>query len=132
MAKSVSFDKPLVLEPVPKKFEAGTMPFAEITSPGTLTDYLNKPGMHKSSGYEVELMEYGKTGRGGVLSVTPGELLLAHENPLLICTAETPRLTLHDPLARMKTLVVIVADTYTSGNRESSFIIYIHKSCLSF
>jgi cysteine desulfurase/selenocysteine lyase len=58
MAKEVDFGKSPALEGVPKKFEAGTMPFAEIIAMGTLIDYLNELDMHKTSAYEQELLTY--------------------------------------------------------------------------
>lgn len=58
MAKEVSFGKSPTLEQVPKKFEAGTMPFAEIIAMGTLIDYLNELDMHKTAAYEQELLSY--------------------------------------------------------------------------
>lgn len=57
MAKEVTFEKPTLADP-PKKFEAGTMPFAEIIATGTLIDFLNEIDMHKTEQYEQELLSY--------------------------------------------------------------------------
>jgi cysteine desulfurase/selenocysteine lyase len=58
MAKKVDFGEQPTLEPAPKKFEAGTMPFAEIIAMSTLIDYLNELDIHKTSAYEQELLTY--------------------------------------------------------------------------
>ena len=57
MVKKVSFDESTYAE-LPKKFEGGTMPFAEIIAFGTLIDYLQKVNMKISSEYEIELLKY--------------------------------------------------------------------------
>ena len=43
---------------LPYRFEAGTMPFAEIIAMGTLIDYVNELDMHKTEQYEQELLRY--------------------------------------------------------------------------
>jgi cysteine desulfurase/selenocysteine lyase len=58
MSKKVDFFKQPELESIPKKFEAGTMPFAEIIGLGALIDYLNELDMHKTSVYEQKLLAY--------------------------------------------------------------------------
>ena len=60
MTEEVSFEKPKYAKGY-MKFEAGTMPFAEIIALGTLVDYLQELDMHKTSAYEVELMDYATT-----------------------------------------------------------------------
>ncbi|MFL5742101.1 MAG: aminotransferase class V-fold PLP-dependent enzyme [Flavisolibacter sp.] len=57
MAKKVTLEK-FSLADVPKKFEAGTMPFAEIIATGTLIDFLNEIDMRKTEQYEQELLLY--------------------------------------------------------------------------
>jgi cysteine desulfurase/selenocysteine lyase len=57
MATEVTFEKPTLADP-PEKFEAGTMPFAEIIAFGTLIDYLKEIDMHKTEQYEQELLAY--------------------------------------------------------------------------
>lgn len=57
MAREVTFEKPTLAE-LPKKFEAGTMPFAEIIAFGTLIDYLNGLDMRKTEQYEQDLLSY--------------------------------------------------------------------------
>lgn len=58
MAKEVDFASEPKLSDIPKKFEAGTMPFAEIIALSTLIDYLNDLDMHKTSVYEQDLLRY--------------------------------------------------------------------------
>jgi cysteine desulfurase/selenocysteine lyase len=60
MAKEVAFDKSPTLQPAPKKYEAGTMPFAEIIAMSTLIDYLNALDMHKTAAYEQDLLAYAR------------------------------------------------------------------------
>jgi cysteine desulfurase/selenocysteine lyase len=43
---------------LPHRFEAGTMPFAEIIAMGTLLDYVNELDMHKTEQYEQGLLQY--------------------------------------------------------------------------
>jgi cysteine desulfurase / selenocysteine lyase len=43
---------------LPHKFEAGTMPFAEIIAFSTLIDYVNELDMHRLEKYEQELLGY--------------------------------------------------------------------------
>ena len=43
---------------LPKKFEAGTPPFAEIIAFGILIDYINKLDIKRTSQYELELLRY--------------------------------------------------------------------------
>lgn len=57
MAKEVTFEKPSLAD-APKKFEAGTMPFAEVIATGTLIDFLNEIDMSKTEQYEQELLAY--------------------------------------------------------------------------
>ena len=57
MAKKVSFTDSYYAD-LPKKFEAGTMPFGEIIAFGVMIDYLNEMGMDKSKQYELKLLEY--------------------------------------------------------------------------
>jgi cysteine desulfurase / selenocysteine lyase len=57
MATKVTFEKHTLADP-PYKFEAGTMPFAEIIAFGTLLDYLNELDMHKTEQYEQYLLNY--------------------------------------------------------------------------
>lgn len=57
MTEEVSFAKPKYARGY-MKFEAGTMPFAEIIALGTLVDYMNELDVDKTSAYEVELLDY--------------------------------------------------------------------------
>ena len=57
MSTKVTFEKPTLADP-PKKFEAGTSPFAEIIATGTLIDFLNEIDMEKTEQYEQELLRY--------------------------------------------------------------------------
>jgi cysteine desulfurase/selenocysteine lyase len=45
-------------EPLPKKFEAGTLPFEEIVALGSLIDYVEELDMHRTSKYESDLLDY--------------------------------------------------------------------------
>jgi cysteine desulfurase / selenocysteine lyase len=60
MTEVVTFEEPKYAKGY-MKFEAGTMPFAEIIALGTLVDYLEELDMEKTSAYEVELMKYATT-----------------------------------------------------------------------
>jgi cysteine desulfurase/selenocysteine lyase len=60
MTEKVTFEKPSYAKGR-MKFEAGTMPFAEIIGLGTLLDFLQELDMNKTSAYETELMEYATT-----------------------------------------------------------------------
>jgi cysteine desulfurase / selenocysteine lyase len=66
MAKEVGFDKSPVLQAVPKKFEAGTMPFAEIIALNTLLEYLWELDMEKTAAYEQELLSYATQQVGNI------------------------------------------------------------------
>ncbi|MFL5810892.1 MAG: aminotransferase class V-fold PLP-dependent enzyme [Flavisolibacter sp.] len=57
MAKEVSF-KTYKTQDIPQKFEAGTLPFAQIIAFGVLIDFLNELDMEKSAEYEKGLLEY--------------------------------------------------------------------------
>jgi len=57
MAKKVSFEK-TEYESVPQKFEAGTMPFADIIAFGAGIDFLEELGMENLFQYEQELLAY--------------------------------------------------------------------------
>jgi len=57
MAKKVSFIE-TEYAALPEKFEAGTSPFAEIISFGTLIDYLEEIDMEVTSEYEKDLLHY--------------------------------------------------------------------------
>jgi len=57
MTKNVTLES-YTAAALPHKFEAGTMPFAEIIAFGTLIDYLNELDMHKLEKYEQELLRY--------------------------------------------------------------------------
>jgi cysteine desulfurase/selenocysteine lyase len=57
MAKKVSFSKTEYSD-VPSKFEAGTMPFADIISMGGLVDFLEEFGMQHLFELEQELLSY--------------------------------------------------------------------------
>lgn len=70
MAKKVDFSKEPETEAIPKKFEAGTMPFAEIIALGTLIDYLNDLDMNLISAYEQELLTYATSRIGGISGLT--------------------------------------------------------------
>jgi cysteine desulfurase / selenocysteine lyase len=59
MAKKVSFEKTEYAD-VPQRFEAGTMPFAEIIALEALIDFLEKINMEKMFRYEQELLHYAK------------------------------------------------------------------------
>lgn len=60
MAEEVTFEKSKYAKGC-LKFEAGTMPFAEIIGMSTLLDFLWELDMRKTSEYEIELMEYCTT-----------------------------------------------------------------------
>jgi len=57
MAKKVSFEK-TEYEDVPSKFEAGTMPFADIIAFGDLLDFLQELNMQTLFEYEQQLLKY--------------------------------------------------------------------------
>jgi cysteine desulfurase/selenocysteine lyase len=57
MAEKVTFEN-FKAAAVPHKFEAGTMPFAEIIAFGTLLDYLSELDMEHTAAYEQELLSY--------------------------------------------------------------------------
>jgi cysteine desulfurase/selenocysteine lyase len=57
MVETVAFEECSYAD-LPKKFEGGTQPFADIIATGTLIDYLNDLDMHKSSKYEQALLHY--------------------------------------------------------------------------
>lgn len=57
MAKKVSFDK-IEFADIPSKFEAGTMPFADIIAFGDLIDFLRELDMQMMFEYEQELLSY--------------------------------------------------------------------------
>jgi cysteine desulfurase/selenocysteine lyase len=59
MAKKVTFEKYEYAE-VPQKFEAGTMPFAEIIAFEALIDFLKKINMEKMFQYEQDLLHYAE------------------------------------------------------------------------
>ncbi|MDB5251585.1 MAG: cysteine desulfurase [Flaviaesturariibacter sp.] len=61
MTKEVTFSSHK-LAALPKKFEAGTMPFAEIISCSTLIDFLDDLGRTKTEEYEQQVLRYA-TGR---------------------------------------------------------------------
>jgi cysteine desulfurase / selenocysteine lyase len=58
MARDVTFDD-YRLSSIPRKFEAGTGPFAAIISLGSLLDLLNKWDKEKTAKYEQDLLSYG-------------------------------------------------------------------------
>jgi cysteine desulfurase/selenocysteine lyase len=60
MTEEVSFEKPVYSKGY-LKFEAGTMPFAEIIGLGTLLDFLWELDLSKTCAYEIELMKYAIT-----------------------------------------------------------------------
>jgi cysteine desulfurase/selenocysteine lyase len=57
MAKKVSFEK-TEYQDAPKKFEAGTMSFADIIAFGDLIDFLQDLGMESLFEYEKQLLSY--------------------------------------------------------------------------
>ncbi|MGY3212403.1 selenocysteine lyase/cysteine desulfurase [Mucilaginibacter sp. HD30] len=57
MASKVAFAES-TYSAVPKKFEAGTPPFEEIISLGTLIEYINGIDFAKTAAYEQELLAY--------------------------------------------------------------------------
>lgn len=57
MTKKVTFEKYEYAE-VPQKFEAGTMPFAEVIAFDALIDFLEKINMGKMFQYEQDLLHY--------------------------------------------------------------------------
>jgi cysteine desulfurase/selenocysteine lyase len=57
MTKTVTFSS-YTLSALPKKFEAGTLPFAEIIACGTLIDFLNDIGRDASEKYEQRILAY--------------------------------------------------------------------------
>lgn len=65
MAKTVTFEGMVPAEP-PMKFEAGTMPFAEIIAFGNLLDYANELDMSKVEKYEQELLSYATETMSGI------------------------------------------------------------------
>jgi cysteine desulfurase/selenocysteine lyase len=65
MATKVSFES-YKLAGIPKKLEAGTMPFAEIIALGTLVDFLNETDMRKTEAYEQELLAYATEKLNGI------------------------------------------------------------------
>ena len=69
MAEKVTFEdfKPAA---IPHKFEAGTMPFAEIIAFGTLLDYLSELNMEHTAAYEQELLSYATEQLSQVEDVT--------------------------------------------------------------
>jgi cysteine desulfurase/selenocysteine lyase len=69
MAEKVTFEdfKPAA---IPQKFEAGTMPFAEIIAFGTLLDYLSELNMEHTAAYEQELLSYATEQLSQVEEVT--------------------------------------------------------------
>ena len=59
MAKKVTFESYEYAD-VPQKFEAGTMPFAEIIAFESLIDFLERANMQKMFSYEQELLHYAE------------------------------------------------------------------------
>ena len=59
MTKKVSFESYDYAD-VPEKFEAGTLPFAEVIALGSLIDFLEKIDMKKMFRYEQELLAYAE------------------------------------------------------------------------
>jgi len=57
MAKKVSFEKTEYAD-IPARFEAGTMPFADIIALGGLIDFLRELDMQRLFEYEQELLSY--------------------------------------------------------------------------
>ena len=57
MAEEVKYDHTTYAD-LPKKFEAGTAPFADIIALGELLKYLEKLDMHRTMQYELELLSY--------------------------------------------------------------------------
>jgi len=57
MAKKVSFEKTEYAD-IPARFEAGTMPFADIIALGGLVDFLQELDMQRLFEYEQELLSY--------------------------------------------------------------------------
>ena len=69
MAKKVSFEK-TEYESVPQKFEAGTMPFADIIAFGAGIDFLEELGMENLFQYEQELLAYATEELSKISGVT--------------------------------------------------------------
>jgi cysteine desulfurase/selenocysteine lyase len=57
MAKKVSFEKTEYAD-IPSRFEAGTMPFADIIAFGDLVDFLREMNMQRLFEYEQDLLYY--------------------------------------------------------------------------
>lgn len=69
MAKKVTFESFEYAE-LPKKFEAGTMPFVETIAFGAAIDYVQNIGMKKIQQYELELLAYAEAQLSGIKGLT--------------------------------------------------------------